>query len=384
MNSNSQFEVHPDAESLNAFVEGAVAVAEREHLLAHLAACGRCRQVVYLAQQAAADAEMAVRVAPAVAARQKRRWFESWNVVWVPALALTAALALVVTFHPRQNTKAPETARVTPDRGEKITSSALPPEAKGKAARLPGAEAVSRPKAKSTKSVAGGASSGAGVGSGAGSSGIQAEAGLVGIAQAEGDVTPRAPGPPPAMITARAEAAQFKPEPTVAAQQQEQQQRIDALSSAGPSAKSAQPRMRETAGKAQASRQLSLAGATPRSAAAPVSASSYEGAIPAWPMAETGPLPKPRSVKLPSGLAAVSTAQVKDHMVAVDLAGELFLSTDIGRHWEPVARQWTGRAIQVRTPKATNGDSSPAPAFELVTDGGLAWVSADGKAWTAK
>jgi hypothetical protein len=54
MNSTSQLDLHPDADSLNAFAEQALAVPEREQILAHLAGCSRCRQVIFLAQQAAA------------------------------------------------------------------------------------------------------------------------------------------------------------------------------------------------------------------------------------------------------------------------------------------------------------------------------------------
>ncbi len=55
MNSTFQLDSHPDAESLNAFAEQALSEREREPILAHLAACSRCRQVIFLAQQAASD-----------------------------------------------------------------------------------------------------------------------------------------------------------------------------------------------------------------------------------------------------------------------------------------------------------------------------------------
>ena len=53
MTPTPQLELHPDADSLNAFVEQALAGSEREQVQAHLAACSRCRQVIYLAQEAA-------------------------------------------------------------------------------------------------------------------------------------------------------------------------------------------------------------------------------------------------------------------------------------------------------------------------------------------
>ena len=59
MKSKPQLDHHPDAESLNAFAEQALADQERGKILAHLAECSRCRQVVYLAQEAVVEMEPA-------------------------------------------------------------------------------------------------------------------------------------------------------------------------------------------------------------------------------------------------------------------------------------------------------------------------------------
>ena len=69
MNSTSQLDSHPDAESLNAFAERALPERERGQIVAHLAECSRCRQVIFLAQQAIAEMEMAA----APAARSDRQ-----------------------------------------------------------------------------------------------------------------------------------------------------------------------------------------------------------------------------------------------------------------------------------------------------------------------
>ena len=53
MTATSQHGLHPDAESLSAFSEQALGKRERAEVLAHLAVCGRCRQVVALAREAA-------------------------------------------------------------------------------------------------------------------------------------------------------------------------------------------------------------------------------------------------------------------------------------------------------------------------------------------
>ena len=68
MNSNPKLEMHPDAESLNAFAEQALGEQEREQIVAHLAECGRCREVVFWRGSGAE--EMAPELAAAAAARQ--------------------------------------------------------------------------------------------------------------------------------------------------------------------------------------------------------------------------------------------------------------------------------------------------------------------------
>ena len=76
MNPTTQSGVHPDADSLNAFVEQVSPAAERQEILAHLALCGSCREVVFLAQQAAgAEADARVVVASSEQSRSWRRWF---------------------------------------------------------------------------------------------------------------------------------------------------------------------------------------------------------------------------------------------------------------------------------------------------------------------
>jgi len=43
--------LHPDADSLNAFIEGVLPEHERLQCMAHLAECSRCREVVFLAHE---------------------------------------------------------------------------------------------------------------------------------------------------------------------------------------------------------------------------------------------------------------------------------------------------------------------------------------------
>jgi hypothetical protein len=87
---------------------------------------------------------------------------------------------------------------------------------------------------------------------------------------------------------------------------------------------------------------------------------------------------------LPSGRSTVSTAIVEHRKLAVDQAGAVFLSQDWGKHWESVARQWTGRAIGVRVTTDTSNPKTPVQTFLLTSDSGAVWGSQDGKTWTAQ
>jgi len=117
---------------------------------------------------------------------------------------------------------------------------------------------------------------------------------------------------------------------------------------------------------------------------------------------------KAKITLLPSGLRAVSTVTAEHRTLAIDSFGTLFLSEDSGSKWQPVARQWSGRAIAVRiqgglkidgaAPAEANATvaqdklnrsnpytaAAPPPVFEILTDEDLVWVSADGKTWKAK
>ena len=48
MNQNLQPGIHPDADQLSVFAEGAATAREQERMLAHLADCAECRKAVFL------------------------------------------------------------------------------------------------------------------------------------------------------------------------------------------------------------------------------------------------------------------------------------------------------------------------------------------------
>jgi len=99
---------HPDPDSLNAFIEGALAEHERLQCLAHLAECPNCREVVYLAQEPLASEPPPV-AAPAEKASFWKRWLTP-----IPALSVaTATGVLILSFSLYQHFKSvPNTAEM--------------------------------------------------------------------------------------------------------------------------------------------------------------------------------------------------------------------------------------------------------------------------------
>lgn len=382
MNSTPQLDLHPDAESLNAFVEQALGAAERKQVLSHLAGCGRCRQIVYLAKEAA-EVELPATVAAS------RPWFAGWRWAWVPAAALAAVAALAVTFYPwsggfrtKHAAVAPEVAKVVP-RGEmQAPTSVLPEKRSAETARTAVPPAAFKSAAKSAQSTA--------LPPSLPEAGQLAEApaGETGAAlsfhgESYAPLTESGSGEEQA-IGGQANAALFKPQPVVAPwpQQTLQKRRAEALERNAAATPASQANLRAM-DSPQTVRTTSFAAAMPRSVAQPAAANSLAVSM-KRPMVLTPALAGIGGLKLPNGTMPVSAAVASRQTLALDTAGALFLSEDAGFHWEPIALQWTGRAIEVRKVKATSDAAAPAEAFELINEAGLTWTSADGRGWKAK
>jgi hypothetical protein len=86
---------HPDADQLNAFVERALPLHERERMLAHLAECPDCRETVVLSLPQG-DELPNVHPLPA-----RKSWISGWNLAWPAAAtaALAATTILVIYIH---------------------------------------------------------------------------------------------------------------------------------------------------------------------------------------------------------------------------------------------------------------------------------------------
>lgn len=89
MNDILQPGMHPDADELSTFAEGAAGAQEREAMLAHLADCAQCRSVVFLMQR---KEETPIPVAGAA-----KRWTWRWMMpAGLAGAALACGLAAVV------------------------------------------------------------------------------------------------------------------------------------------------------------------------------------------------------------------------------------------------------------------------------------------------
>ena len=98
MTATSHHGFHPDAESLSAFSEQALGERERALVLAHLAVCGRCREVVALASEAA-DAGEGIAAAPPRKAIAANAWWKQWRLVWVPTAVVAAFAAASISVY---------------------------------------------------------------------------------------------------------------------------------------------------------------------------------------------------------------------------------------------------------------------------------------------
>jgi Putative zinc-finger len=415
MNVNGQREMHPDAETLSAFTEQALDAKERDEVLKHLAVCGRCRQVVALAREAA-GAEVAAARHEVV---RPGAWWRSWGLVLGPAAALAATAVIAFYIHDRAVERTAEVAKL--EQQQTSETNASPPQAtpqprldavqptptssvdapiklretdrpsharknlpakRDEIAAVPPPEPANRP-ASEHEEYRGSPS--------AEIHGAMAYAHAPTQASTD-DKTP-------------SEAANDDEERKKQAEETTEERHLYAAKAATPTG------LRDT--------EIYNAASAP--AGSPAAASSQQVEVDAQRL-ETQPAPEvtagslnslrlsgfsdalmARPTHLPSGLPALSIATSDHRVLAIDEKGALFFSDDSGLTWEKVRRQWNGRAILVRRktaedpthPAATapqaagstsvsDESSRPETVFELVNDQNELWLSADGRIWNPK
>jgi hypothetical protein len=395
MNFITQPGVHPDAESLNAFVEQALPATERQQILEHLAACNRCREVLFLAQEAAGVEGVQTIMPLPEKSRTSPKWFTGWRWTWVPATALAGLVGFAVLHHIRSTPS--ETDRVARNALQlpiRESSSAKPEQSVAK----PGSPEPPEKQAAGTKT--GSATSDLSTDQVASAKKAPRSDKLQVVVgdKSESPEEMRSAASAPSVSTQTLSRNQ-KPASTggpyvmndsfqqqTMGQHQENAQ--DQLHSARYSAKVA-----DAAGST-----LSVAAAdradaqNQTSANAPAPMPTREVALQAPKSSgtakfdEIAPDSKKKVAILPNGTSAISVASAQGRTVAIDASGSVFLSEAPGRQWMPVATQWTGRAIVVRAlqPSSQAGTTPQLALFELVNNGNETWMSSDGMTWIAK
>ena len=404
----SQHENHPDAEMLSAFAEQALSAKERGDVLKHLAVCGRCREVVALAREAAA-AEVA---APRREVVQPRAWWRSWRLALAPAAVAMATALIAVYVHERGLEKSAEVARLERQQGVDKTP-VLPQAPPQPSAHAAHSESPNSAPEKTKKAE-------------------RPESAERSAPVAEPDET--AAAPPPEVMSGLLPA---RGGPVDAPGFEHRRPNDEAFARTGatpndtmPNEAAAHDEERKNHAEEEAGNRREFAAKAPipgsehdsgSGAPGSGSGSSTEPADLSAQQSERQPdratgylqlhelrsmvnVPtSPYTFHLPSGQPAVSSASADHRVLAIDKSGELFLSGNSGATWHKVKRQWSGRAVAVRrhasaidttgaTPAPETGEnpatlgslSQPETVFELVNDQGQVWISEDGKTWSAE
>ena len=413
MNPASQFDLHPDAESLNGFIEHELPDAERVRVVDHLASCGRCREIVYLAQDAAGSHALPeLKKAASGKDVYAGSWFSFWRLGWAAAGACAAVLAIAVIVQVRRGAQSEQVAK----------SAAVLPPLSGAVANSPQESAAPKEKAPAALAQKAGADSAAlrsrtpqrigsatalvpeSASAGASQSGLRSVGAL-----SNADVISEAKSLQPAQRSLGRNAIAAHGGPN--AQQMNNQLQMQNNNNAQDAALISKQQVGEVPAPASAAPvadKPALPGAASQTVEVSAGAAPIETETSADAQAVTiAPAPVGNAnyamltgvPKLPSGLPAVSTVAAGRTQLAVDAAGALYFSRNQGKKWQPVESQWLGRAVTVRLAQANAGAGGGNPTsgalggkkkvigfalFEIVNDKGAVWTSAEGKTWSPK
>ena len=417
MSQYPQHGLHPDPDTLNAFVEGVLPEHERLACLEHFADCAACREVVYLAQEPLEPEALPV---PAM---HRAAWWNRW-LKPIPAFS-AAAVAGILIFSImlyRPDKLAPKTPRVEvamsspqaaneplapapppvqktleaqhitphpalkpapnsgmpPDSPQPVSAQVLPTPQNSLAAPQPSAflPAAPPPPARAAILDAAAAPQSAIAGTVTDPSGAAIPNATVTVRQASGASGANAisdnsgrfiiAGLPPGQYELQVTSAGFQPAKKEIELQKDQVARADSSLSIGAATETVQVT-------------ASTPAAVNTESASVAKSNSGLAKIPlVGRMASKKSVPATvDSVTLPSGLAAVATAAKGKVSLAADSAGTLYRSDDAGRKWKVVKAVWQGKVVEL----AADPPASGVAAFRLTTDAGTAWFSRDGNHW---
>ena len=412
---------HPDADQLSAFAEGVLPGHERVEMLAHLAECADCRQIVFLAQPVQ-ETQIPLADAPV----DQVGWWKNWGRLWPLAAALACGLLIAAFLERRQSRNIPPKSdvafessatpvsplqeKVSPPVVPEVRPPELAPSRKSNmatkaspslhpppplAAPRYGVDGFSpvhgslatdhlanKPSLFSPDAPVGGQQK-----IGASSAGSPSVGSVIGLPAAQ-----PAPSQEQQNGLLNANVNEALP-PVLKSQNQTFSQRAAAARPlSGPSQADIQRSASQTVAVTNEAAVLQTENAV-------VSSGAIGGPIPLRAIPPYG-----LRAPLPSKRPAISTISNGNETLAVDSAGDVFASQDAGRVWRQIAHQWTGKAVKVRlaspnsmteaapssSPDATasinSGVAKAAPVairvgFELVTDSDAIWSSPDGLVW---
>ena len=86
--------------------------------------------------------------------------------------------------------------------------------------------------------------------------------------------------------------------------------------------------------------------------------------------------------KIMPGMSAPGEFTLNRLMLKLDPSGALLISHDSGKDWETVTPTWPGKAVRLAV-MVTPEPAVSRPVFLLTTDGGAVWFSPDGFHWNA-
>ena len=117
---NGAAQVHPDADTLTAFVERSLPSTESETVVAHLSVCEPCREVVVLTQSLLAEPATQTVLAPAPVARWRRLFTPAFGAI--ATVAAMAVIAFMVVQLPEKHLAAIfESSNLEPNRARDST-----------------------------------------------------------------------------------------------------------------------------------------------------------------------------------------------------------------------------------------------------------------------
>ena len=389
--------LHPDADVLNAFLEGALPEHERVACLTHLAECAPCREVVSLAGQAGAVDDPVAAPPPKVSV---------WQRLFRPLPVLAAFVATVVVLFsiglyrmirsaepkPQQTASVSTPAENAPALAEATQPApepAKPPVAKAKPRAVPPPEpqqpqiiAAAPPPAPAPAATPAAAPLAASarfsppalpevvgtVTDRAGSSianaqvelkNAQTGSAVASTSNARGEFTIAglAPGKYDLSITAPGFKRFEKPLVDV---QSQQIARLDSTLDVGTAT--------ETVAVTAEAPLLKTESGTISDRVSGLSA----GSLPLLAAPRAVP-PIPPVYTLPDNSRPVSFAVKGKTVVAADAAGALFLSNDEGKTWDRIKGKWKGKVVRV---------TGAANDFQLIAEPAATWTSADGRKWS--